>query len=77
MKITKIYSIEIIIDSMGSTFVKCSANHPKVDCSRSATAAGTRRDTNHRNKVFKQESLELSFLKKITENIFHWNNIEQ
>ncbi len=29
---------------MGTTIVKCSANHPKVDCSRSATAAGTRRD---------------------------------
>ncbi len=64
MKITKIYSIEIIMDSTGNTIVKCSANHPKVDCSRSATAAGTRRDPNHRNKVFKQESLKTLIFKE-------------
>jgi hypothetical protein len=55
----------------GNTVVKGTANLPKVDCSRSATAAGTRRDINHSNKVFQKESLKLSFSKKITKNIFN------
>ncbi len=52
------------MDSMGNTIVKCSVNLPKVDCSRSATAAGIRREINHRYKVFQQESLKILIFKE-------------
>jgi hypothetical protein len=61
----------------GNTVVKCRANLPKVDCSRSATPAGIRREINHRDKVFQQESLKTLIFKEKTKNIFRWNNIGQ
>jgi hypothetical protein len=60
----KLYLIATLMDRRGNTIVKCSAHHSMVNCSRSATTAGTEREINCRDKVFQQESLKLLFFKE-------------
>ncbi len=50
------------ISKQENTVVGNSPHHPKLDYSRLATAAGTMREINHRDKVFQQETLKRASL---------------
>jgi hypothetical protein len=55
----KLYLIATLMDSRGNTIIKYLDHRPKDNCSRSATAAGTRREMKRRDKVLQQDSLKL------------------
>jgi hypothetical protein len=60
----KLYLIATLMDRRGNTIVKCSAHHSMVDFSRSAAAAGTRKEINYRVKVFQIKTCKMLFFEE-------------